>query len=324
MQYSALNFLAKFVPGIQTPNPRDTADKSALVQKALLEFLREDAHNIGEGLYPIEVLKPESPVEHVKRLPKLITHGLSSYRKRATGKATEFNKKAKDLSEELPRYYRRNFHFQIDGYLSEHSAELYEHQVEMLFAGTGDAMRRLIIPPLKTRFPGSDGTGLTFLEVAAGTGRSSRFVRMAFPKAKIVVSDISDPYLKVARTRLADLDRMDFIQAAGEKLPFQDKQFDAVYSVFLFHELPEDVRREVLKESKRVLKKGGFLGLVDSLQSGDQKDFDSLLENFPKDYHEPFYRNYIATPMEGMMKELGLESMDSHLGFLSKVIWGKN
>ena len=34
--------------------------------------------------------------------------------------------------------------------------------------------------------------------------------------------------------------------------------FDAVVSVFLFHELPLDVRKQVVSESRRVLKKNGL------------------------------------------------------------------
>ena len=41
-----------------------------------------------------------------------------------------------------PAYYRRNFHFQSDGYLSAASAARYDHQVEVLFGGGAAAMRR--------------------------------------------------------------------------------------------------------------------------------------------------------------------------------------
>ena len=48
----------------------------------------------------------------------------------------------------LPRYYQQNFHFQTDGYLSDHSARLYDFQVESLFAGTADVMRRRAYVPI--------------------------------------------------------------------------------------------------------------------------------------------------------------------------------
>ena len=46
-----------------------------------------------------------------------------------------------------PRYYLQNFHFQSDGYLSDKSAKLYDYQVEILFTGGADAMRRQLLVP---------------------------------------------------------------------------------------------------------------------------------------------------------------------------------
>src|SRR3546814_15744708 len=46
-----------------------------------------------------------------------------------------------------PRYYLQNFHFQSGGYLSGDSARLYDHQVEVLFTGGADAMRRQVQVP---------------------------------------------------------------------------------------------------------------------------------------------------------------------------------
>ena len=48
-----------------------------------------------------------------------------------------------------PDYYLQNFHHQTDGYLSNRSAGLYDLQVEILFNGTADAMRRRVLSPLQ-------------------------------------------------------------------------------------------------------------------------------------------------------------------------------
>lgn len=164
-----------------------------------------------------------------------------------------------------------------------------------------------------------DGQGLKFLEIGAGTGRTTRFVKSAFPKAKIVAVDLSDPYLKVAQKRLSSVSKVDFLQADGAKLPFQSEEFDAVYSVFLFHELPLETRKAVIQESYRVLKKGGFLGFVDSIQKGDAKDFDCFLDLFPQNFHEPFYRNYIQSPMKEIFKSVSKSPFRSEIGLFSKV-----
>lgn len=320
LQYAALDGLSKAVIG-QAGNIRKGDSRRILESAEAL--LREDAHQIASGAWPLSVLTPESPLEHWKRFPLILWDGIWVRRRRTKGKSAQFSVEASALLEELPRYYRRNFHFQTDGYLSRKSAELYEHQVELLFGGMAGAMRRALLGPMIEHFRGSDGAGLIFLETGAGTGPASRFVRRVFPKAKIVISDLSEPYLKVAAKKCERFSKMDFVQADAASLPFQDAHFDAVYSVFLFHELPLDAREQVLAEGKRVLKEGGFFGLVDSVQTGDSETFDPVLESFPKDFHEPFYKNYIEHPMEKLLAEAHFEEVRTKLAFSSKVCWAR-
>src|SRR5205807_672867 len=78
-----------------------------------------------------------------------------------------------------------------------------------------------------------------------------------------------------------------------QAIPLPDESLDAVTSIFMFQELPPKVRRIVLSEFARVLKPGGRLVLVDSLQHGDERDYDGLLELFPQSFHEPYYLSYI-------------------------------
>jgi len=319
-----LEFLA--MSALENLAPSDSKGELALdpslteiIQRELFDCLLRDAQNIRKGVYPMSVLMPEAPMQHLKRLPNLVWDGLSIYRRRKSGRTTEFGKKAREQLDDLPRYYRRCFHFQTDGYLSQRSAELYEHQVEMLFGGAADAMRRLVIPELRRKFGTTDGKGLRFLEVAAGTGRTTRFVKLAFPKAKIVATDLSEPYLKEAQRKLSSFQKIDFVQSGGESLPIQSQYFDAVYSVFLFHELPLETRDQVLRESLRVLKPEGVFAFVDSAQKGDMPRMDPVLENFPKQYHEPYFRDYLEHPMEERMRSAGFKDIQSGRSFFSKV-----
>jgi ubiquinone/menaquinone biosynthesis C-methylase UbiE len=166
-----------------------------------------------------------------------------------------------------------------------------------------------------------DGEGRRILEVGAGTGVMSRFLALAFPKAEIVVTDLSRPYLKAARKRMEGFSNVDFLQGDAANLPFEAGQFDAVVSVFLFHELPMEERKKVILESLRVLKAGGLFGFVDSMQLGDEPPFDPLFETFPVVFHEPFYRNYSEHAMERLLEEAGLKNWESTKGFLSKAVW---
>ena len=174
---------------------------------------------------------------------------------------------------------------------------------------------------MKEQIPGN-GKGLRFLEIAAGTGRATEFVQAAYPQAQITALDLSEAYLRLAKKKTSTLKKVSFLQGDGADLPFKEEQFDAVYSVFLFHELPMKVREKVISESLRVLKPGGFIGLVDSLQLGDNPKLDGALKDFPREFHEPFYKNYSEHPMEDLFSKLGVLKIESDRGFFSKVVTG--
>lgn len=290
------------------------------ILKDLSKLLKKDAENIAKGIYPIEVLQPESAKSFFLRTPKILFDSFSIMKRRLAHRSQEFNQEASEYLRDVPDYFQRNFHFQTGGYLTEESAELYEHQVEILFSGAADAMRRLILPLMKEHFPYSEGEGLHFLEVAAGTGRLTKFVKLVFPKAKITVMDLSHPYLKKAQENLKDFNRIDFVQGDAATLPFLDEQFDAVLSCFMFHELPLEERRKAISEGMRVLKPGGMYGLVDSIQQEDKRDYEWALKQFPIDFHEPFYKNYIQNPMEGLLINAGFHDIKTEIGFFSKAL----
>ncbi len=164
-----------------------------------------------------------------------------------------------------PPYYRRKFHFQSDGYLSQASAERYDHQVEVLFGGGAAAMRRQALVPLREalrRHGGAAGSA-RLLDLGCGTGALLREVKRNYPRLAITGLDLSAPYLAVARRRLAPWSRVALIEAAAEAMPFAEAEFDIVSCVYLFHELPKQVRRAVVAEIRRVLKPGGRLIFVE-------------------------------------------------------------
>lgn len=301
--------------------PRPGADEREAVLDALRDLTRRDAQNIADGVYPLSVLAPEvTPVQHTARYLRLLADSVGAASRKRSRRPREFSGRAAEFASELPDYYRRNFHFQTDGYLSDASAELYEHQVEILFRGVADAMRRAVVPPLVRRFRSTDGRGLRLLELAAGCGSATRFVAQALPEARITCVDLSHPYLRAARKRLRRFERVDFLQGDAADLDLRDERFDAVYSVFLYHELPMRERQRVLLESRRVLKSGGLHVVADSLQTGDVPRLDWALEAFPRQFHEPYFRDYARHPIETLIEDAGFAPPRTETAFLSKVV----
>ncbi len=296
-----------------------------------VDYLREsvdklfkfDAECIEKKVYPVSVLAPNRPFVHFNTLRKVYADALKVVYRKLKRKTDSFSKEALRLVEDMPEYYQRNFHFQTDGYLSDSSAEMYDHQVELLFKGTSHAMRRLFLKDMKEHFQSyvqTPNKKLHFLEVAVGTGSATEHLLKAFPNCKITCVDLSSTYLKKAQENFKDYSHIDFVQAAGENLPFKDETFDGVFSVFMYHELPCDVRVQVIEESLRVLKPGGYLGLTDSIQMDDDKKLNWAILEFPKDFHEPFFKNYINTALETLVPTQNTELIGKKIGFLTKAL----
>ncbi len=319
IEYQTLLALSALWSRNVSRSKRYTLESLRRLQREVVALFETDVQNILNSDLPPRLLWTESPLLHLKRVPKIVRDGLHLSTRRKKHETHEFNDEAEQHLNEVPEYYRRNFHFQTDGYLSEHSAEIYDHQVELLFAGAADAMRRIILPDLNAAI--DKQTKLKFLELGCGTGSMTKNIRLAFSNAHIVATDLSEPYLEVARRRLKNLPRstaIEFQRADAAHLPYEDSTFDMVYSVFLFHELPRDVRMQALREAHRVLKPGGIFAYVDSLQLGDKPDFDDVLKNFPRDFHEPFYRDYIETPVQSLAASAGFRHFSTRHGFLAK------
>ncbi|MBY0453003.1 MAG: class I SAM-dependent methyltransferase [Bdellovibrionaceae bacterium] len=286
-------------------------------------LLLQDAENIAAGYYPADVLRPENLWSHAKRWPLIIEEAFASAKRRKNNINKNFDLDTENIVIETPEYYARNFHFQNSGYLSSESARLYEHQVEMLFSGAANAMRRLILVDLKKRLGSSDGEGLNFLELGGGTGALTQFIALAFPKANVTCVDLSPYYLQEAKRKLHRFKRINFMKANAEDLPFKDGTFDVVYSCYMFHEIPPAVRRKIMTESVRVAKSNALIGVVDSLQHDDDADFEWALKQFPIDFHEPFYKSYIENSLQDLFVQTGLLEVEKKIGFLTKSVLGR-
>lgn len=219
-----------------------------------------------------------------------------------------------------PRYYLQNFHYQTDGWLSDHSAELYDFQVDVLFNGATDAMRRQALLPLADFLRGRRMSDLSLLDVACGTGRWLHSIKQNFPRLPVIGLDLSPAYLAKSNQTLAPWSWKSLVEGNAEQLPLPDQSLDLVTSVYLLHELPAKVRARVAKEMARVLKPNGRLILVDSLQHGDYQPFDGLLDLFPLLYHEPYYEDYTRTDLIDLFRRSGLKTIQIDRAFMSKII----
>ena len=280
--------------------------------KALHE---RDLANVEAGMYPRELLFDIPLRRYARAFPRLVRDTPRVVRRMKRGDYKDIPSVDKSR---FPAYYRRNFHWQTDGYFSEHSAEVYELGVELLFRGTADVMRRQIIPPI-TRFLRAE-KATRLLDIGCGTGRTLHQIARAHPALRLWGVDLSPAYVKVARERARDAT---IAIENGEALPFADGAFDIVTSVYLFHELPRNARRNVVREMHRVLRPGGLLVIEDSAQLTESADITTALREFPREFHEPFYQDYLDDDLAAMLSEVGLavSAVEPHL--VAKVVVAK-
>lgn len=284
----------------------------------LRALLGADAAAVRDGLYPPIEWRPGRARDHLLRLRAMLRDLPSIVERRETSD-TQSARSTVDV-DGLPDYFTQDFHFQSGGYLTEESAQLYDVQVETLFYGSAILMRRAVLAEVCQAVRGHDQRQLSLVDVACGTGRLLREVRRALPAIHLTGVDLSGTYIDEAREHMSGLRRADFVVANAEELPFADASQDIVTCVYLYHELPPEVRRKVTAEFARVLKPDGTLVFMDSLQMGDRPEWDGLLEVFPVRFHEPYYRHYAIDDLDGQFCDAGLLPVDTRLAFLSKIM----
>lgn len=109
------------------------------------------------------------------------------------------------------------------------------------------------------------GPGVKVLDVACGTGNTA--IPAARAGASVTGVDIATNLLEQARQRAAAENvRADFREGDAEELPFDDRQFDVVITMFgaMFAPRPERVAAELL----RVCKPGGEIAMANWTPEG--------------------------------------------------------
>ena len=137
------------------------------------------------------------------------------------------------------------------------------------------------------------------LETAAGTGVVTAALAAALPTAEIVATDLNQPMLDVATTRVSSAN-VSFRQADALELPFGDGEFDLVVCQFGVMFYPDKVRGN--SEARRVLRDGGryLLAIWDRIERNALSNLanETMRREFPENppmfmtrgpfsYHDP-------------------------------------
>jgi demethylmenaquinone methyltransferase/2-methoxy-6-polyprenyl-1,4-benzoquinol methylase len=155
-------------------------------------------------------------------------------------------------------------------------ARRYDLMNDLMSAGLHRAWKDALISKLR---PPKSNRRFRLLDVAGGTGDVAlRTIAAGGAGVQATVGDVNADMLAVGRARARDArlgERIEFVQANAEALPFPAGRFDAVTIAFGIRNVPRI--ETALAEMRRVLKPGGhFLCL--EFSSVDVPGLDALYE----------------------------------------------
>ncbi|MGQ8337045.1 class I SAM-dependent methyltransferase [Sunxiuqinia sp. A32] len=152
------------------------------------------------------------------------------------------------------------------------------------------------------------------LELGCGTGLYTETLQ---PIAeKVLATDFSDEMIELAKKKRGDLKNVVFEKADALNLHYEDESFDTVFMANLIHIIGNADR--VIKESKRVLKKGGSL-IITSFAINDMSFFNRLkmgmryLKIFGKPSKEATLEKTTHKSIENLLINNGLQISKSLL-----------
>jgi len=108
------------------------------------------------------------------------------------------------------------------------------------------------------------------LELACGTGIVTRALLEGLkPRPRLVATDLNEPMLHYARSKVASAPGLEWRQADASDLPFPDASYDAVVCQFGVMFVPDKLA--AMKEARRVLRPGGVFAfnVWDKLEEND-------------------------------------------------------
>ena len=131
----------------------------------------------------------------------------------------------------------------VSAHFTQIAQAYQQHWSEALLPASGQLVDRL---PL--------ANARSVLEVGAGVGALYPTLAAVAPQARIVLSDPAGGMLRLASPAA------DRAQACADQLPFRDGSFDAAILAFMLQYVPD--ARHTLREVRRVLRRGGHVGIA--------------------------------------------------------------
>ncbi len=214
---------------------------------------------------------------------------------------------------QYPDYYTTSFHAYDEGNLSWKAAWEVESASRAVHAqiwskNNGDVNGDCMLRDSYSRAIGQqlEITPQNILDLGCGVGMSTFALAEIYPQAQVTGVDLSPYFLAVARYKSQqEQQNVSWIHAPAENTGLPDSSFDFVSACLMFHELPTDAALAIIAESYRLLRPGGYLGIMDMNPNSDTfvkmpPYILTLLKST-----EPYLDRYFALEMESVFINAG-------------------
>ena len=153
------------------------------------------------------------------------------------------------------------------------------------------------------------------IDLGAGTGRNAcLMMNYLSTKGELVGLDISDEMVTQFKKRCANFTNAKIIsQRIDKPLPYENK-FDKAFISFVLHGFPQDVRRQIIKNAFKALKKNGEFFILD-YNEFSLKEMPFYLKIPFKLIECPYAFDFIEKNWQKILAEEGFNHFEKHLFF---------
>lgn len=122
--------------------------------------------------------------------------------------------------------------------------------------------------------------GAQVIELGCGAAALSRRLLATYPDAQVVGLEVDER--QHAKNLAAPAERLTFLRAGAQSIPFGDNSFDLALMLKSLHHVPLELLDAALAEVARVLKPGGLLYVSEPVFAGD---FNEIVRLFNDEQH---------------------------------------
>ncbi|HIK37089.1 MAG: methyltransferase domain-containing protein [Geminocystis sp.] len=146
------------------------------------------------------------------------------------------------------------------------------------------------------------------LDIGCGVGLSTFALSEAFPDSEITGLDLSPYFLAVASHQSRQKGKkIRWLHGAAEETGLPAESFDLVSAFLLFHELPQIAAKNIIREARRILRRGGYFAMMDmNPQSEVYKKMPRYVFTLLKST-EPYLDEYFTLDIESALMDAGFE-----------------